>query len=203
MSADKLAQALQGLLNIVADSRGVDGYHLNGDVAEWDGFPEVEAAEAALAAHQAQQTSQADILQTLTDELRAIRDKTPWSETRSTLNAAIDRVDVAASQVAYTQKPHQAQQAEPVGRVRFDSGEVHFYPFQRDAEASPLADGAQLYAAPQQAQAPGWQLVPEKITEEQHVAACKVLLRANGLDGLPQRMLDAIRAAAPQQGDKT
>lgn len=55
----------------------------------------------------------------------------------------------------------------------------------------------------QQAQAPWWQLVPEKITEEQHVAACKVLLRANGMDGLPQRMLDAIRAAAPQQGSNT
>jgi hypothetical protein len=52
--------------------------------------------------------------------------------------------------------------------------------------------------APQQAQG-----VAAKITEEQHVAACKVLLRANGLDGLPQRMLDAIRAAAPQHGDKT
>ena len=54
-----------------------------------------------------------------------------------------------------------------------------------------------------QAQAPRWQLVPEKITEEQHVAACKVLLRAIGMDGLPQRMLDAIRAAAPQQGSNT
>lgn len=35
------------------------------------------------------------------------------------------------------------------------------------------------------------------ITEEQPVAAVKVLLRANGLDGLPQRMLDAMNAAAP------
>lgn len=45
-----------------------------------------------------------------------------------------------------------------------------------------------------------------KITEEQHVAAVKVLLRANGLDGLPQRMLDAMIAAAPPaatQGAKT
>lgn len=58
-------------------------------------------------------------------------------------------------------------------------------------------------AAPQQAQATGWQPVPKKITEEQHVAACKVLLRANGLDGLPQRMLDAIRAAAPQAWART
>lgn len=37
-----------------------------------------------------------------------------------------------------------------------------------------------------------------KITEEQHVAAVKVLHRAAGVDGLPQRMLDAMLAAAPQ-----
>jgi hypothetical protein len=36
-----------------------------------------------------------------------------------------------------------------------------------------------------------------EVTEEMHIAACKVLTRANGLDGLPQRMLDAMLAAAP------
>ena len=41
-------KALRGLLNIIDDSRGVDEYHLNGDIAEWDDFPEVEAAKAAL-----------------------------------------------------------------------------------------------------------------------------------------------------------
>jgi hypothetical protein len=35
------------------------------------------------------------------------------------------------------------------------------------------------------------------VTEDMHVAAVKVLQRANGLDGLPQRMLDAMLAAAP------
>lgn len=40
--------------------------------------------------------------------------------------------------------------------------------------------------------------VPDPITEEMHVAACKVLIRAHGLDGLPQRMLNAMLAAAPQ-----
>lgn len=39
--------------------------------------------------------------------------------------------------------------------------------------------------------------LPQKITEEMHVAAAKVLTRATGLSGLPQRMLDAMRAAAP------
>lgn len=44
----------------------------------------------------------------------------------------------------------------------------------------------------QQAVPQGW-----TVTEEMHVAAVKVLQRANGLDGLPQRMLDAMLAAAP------
>lgn len=40
--------------------------------------------------------------------------------------------------------------------------------------------------------------LPSQVTEAMHRAACKVLLRASGLDGLPQRMLDAMRATAPQ-----
>lgn len=44
------------------------------------------------------------------------------------------------------------------------------------------------------------QVVPKSInvTEEMHVAAVKVLHRATGVDGLPQRIVDAILAAAPQ-----
>lgn len=43
---------------------------------------------------------------------------------------------------------------------------------------------------------PGFVLVESPITEEMHRAACKVLLRASGLDGTPQRMLDALAAIA-------
>lgn len=43
----------------------------------------------------------------------------------------------------------------------------------------------------------GWKLVRSPITEDMHVAAAKVLTRAHGLDGTPQRMLDAMLAAAP------
>lgn len=39
-----LEGALDGLLAIIGDSRGVTGYHLNGDIAEWDEFEEVEQA---------------------------------------------------------------------------------------------------------------------------------------------------------------
>lgn len=52
--SDKTREALAGMLAIVDESRGVDGYHLNGDTAEWDEFPEVEAARAALAQQPAQ-----------------------------------------------------------------------------------------------------------------------------------------------------
>lgn len=48
----------------------------------------------------------------------------------------------------------------------------------------------------------GFALVRSPITEAMHAAACKVLARADGLDGTPQRMLDAMLAAqaepAPQ-----
>lgn len=47
---ERARDALNGVNNIVRDSRGVAGYHLNGDTAEWDDFDEVDAAEQALAA---------------------------------------------------------------------------------------------------------------------------------------------------------
>ena len=43
----------------------------------------------------------------------------------------------------------------------------------------------------------GWTLVKSPITEDMHRAAVKVLVRANGVDGLPQQMLDAMVATAP------
>lgn len=54
---------------------------------------------------------------------------------------------------------------------------------------------AQLSA--RQAAPDGWRLVPVKVAEAMHVAAVKVLHRANGVDGLPQRMLDAMLSVAP------
>ncbi len=48
-SQHDLLEALEGLLNIVADSKGVDGFHLNGDIALWNEFEEIEIAESILA----------------------------------------------------------------------------------------------------------------------------------------------------------
>jgi len=42
----------------------------------------------------------------------------------------------------------------------------------------------------------GYALVRTPITEEMHIAAIRALLRAPGIDGLPQRMLDAMIQAA-------
>lgn len=44
---EQMRTALEGLLAITRDSQGVAGYHLNGEVAKWDEFEEVSAAEAA------------------------------------------------------------------------------------------------------------------------------------------------------------
>lgn len=43
---DHLEAALTGLLEIVRDSQGVAGYHLNGEVAAWGEFEEVAYAES-------------------------------------------------------------------------------------------------------------------------------------------------------------
>ncbi|EGQ8491833.1 hypothetical protein GRR94_04085 [Vibrio cholerae] len=44
----QLREALSGLLDIVGDSQGVAGYHLNGAIAEWSYFDEVNEAKQLL-----------------------------------------------------------------------------------------------------------------------------------------------------------
>lgn len=50
----KLVEALEGLLAIIDESLGVSGYHLNGNMAKWCEFEEVEMAEEALAIYRQQ-----------------------------------------------------------------------------------------------------------------------------------------------------
>lgn len=50
----KLVEALEGLLAITDESLGVSGYHLNGDMAKWCEFDEVDMAEEALALYRQQ-----------------------------------------------------------------------------------------------------------------------------------------------------
>ena len=44
-----LREALDNLLHIVDSSNGVVGWHMNGNVAEWDEFEDVEEARRILA----------------------------------------------------------------------------------------------------------------------------------------------------------
>lgn len=46
---DELLAALEGVLAVVGDSTGVAGYHLNGDIADWDEFDEINAIYTAIA----------------------------------------------------------------------------------------------------------------------------------------------------------
>ena len=45
----ELYAALERLLGVIEDSKGLAGYHMNGTVAEWDEFEEVNEAYEALA----------------------------------------------------------------------------------------------------------------------------------------------------------
>lgn len=45
---EQLREALQGFMGIIADSKGVAGYHLNGAIAEWGEFGEVDTATKVL-----------------------------------------------------------------------------------------------------------------------------------------------------------
>jgi hypothetical protein len=40
------------MLDIVKESRGVDGFHANGDIAEWDEFHEVQKASQTIAKYE-------------------------------------------------------------------------------------------------------------------------------------------------------
>lgn len=44
-----LLSALEGLLTIIHASDGVTGYHLSGNIALWDDFPEIEQAVMSVA----------------------------------------------------------------------------------------------------------------------------------------------------------
>lgn len=79
------------------------------------------------------------------------------------------------------------------GRTAMDMDRL---PIARDSLHAAI-DALAASPAPQQDQrAPAVPMVTT-VTDAMHVAACKVLTRANGLHGLPQRMLNAMLAVAP------
>lgn len=46
---DDLVTAAKAVLNIVNNSNGIDGWHMNGDIAHWGEFDEFNALEEAIA----------------------------------------------------------------------------------------------------------------------------------------------------------
>jgi len=46
---ERLLEALKNVMNIVNESTGVAGYHLNGEIAEWDRFEEIIDADSLIA----------------------------------------------------------------------------------------------------------------------------------------------------------
>jgi hypothetical protein len=48
-AAPDLLTALESLMSIIDESRGVVGWHLNGDVANWGEFEDIAAARVAIA----------------------------------------------------------------------------------------------------------------------------------------------------------
>lgn len=118
--SDKIREALAGVLAIVGESRGVDGYHLNGDIAEWDEFPEVEAARAALAQQPAHAVPAVHALldsDSVPDDFRnqASGYRAGWNDCLAAATAA----PVAQEPVALEQR---ATEAHALLRRVYDSG---------------------------------------------------------------------------------
>jgi len=69
-------------------------------------------------------------------------------------------------------------QAEPVGHVRIDSGEVHIVPKERDAEFSALRDGQSVYAHPPAPEQPAQGVVDGKqYAKRDHIAQGEHFIR--------------------------
>jgi hypothetical protein len=87
-------------------------------------------------------------------------------------------------------------QPESGGRDCWSPNISRIDPRTRD-DGTPLRNvRALVYASPIGVEAAASGAMSLKVTEDMHVAAVKVLQRAHGLDGLPQRMLDAMLAVA-------
>jgi len=48
-TSTRLREALSKFLSLVSESRGVEGFHLNGEIAEWGEFEFIELAQQAIA----------------------------------------------------------------------------------------------------------------------------------------------------------
>ncbi len=125
--------------------------------------------------------------QTPVDALMTLVDLFPHAPSEALRVMA--RAKIEASDRALAAMPaSQAEREEYIADVNYLRGEeIGHRQGRADARRAQQAGGVPA----------GFVLVRSPITEEMHVAAVKVLHRATGVDGLPQRMLDAMLAAAP------
>ncbi|MGR2664445.1 hypothetical protein ACUXVY_22890, partial [Chromobacterium haemolyticum] len=138
------------------------------------------------------------LLEALEQLVRTIKLQRPYGATLKKAEAAIAAAE--ATQPMKTRKPNAGH---PVLQKLIDSIELvdgiacWDYEFMYDVRDA-LNAATSTKSSPNYPAVPeGWALVKSPITEDMHRAAVKVLVRANGVDGLPQRMLDAMVATAP------
>jgi len=55
ITVDELIEMLEWVQALTNESQGVAGWHLNGNIAEWDEFEEVAHIDAILERHKSQQ----------------------------------------------------------------------------------------------------------------------------------------------------
>ena len=107
---------------------------------------------------------------------------------------------LAADADAYKQGRYDESMAQGPSKAEWDGLPADDQPDDRDDLTTAYLSGVRTGSNLKQAQQAAVPQVLSRIevTEEMHRAAVKVLHRASGLDGLPQRMLNAMLAAAPQ-----
>lgn len=165
--SDKIREALAGMLAIVDESRGVEGYHFDGDIAAWDEFPEVEAARAALAEQPATAVPEGITLERI--ERHAQPAGGCPSSAKVVLLSSLKRLfaGAPAAPVAVGQEPVAWALVDRDGRVRL----LHISEAaSRSAEArwSEAYSGCShvpLYAAPPAAEQPDTVPVPRELLE--------------------------------------
>jgi hypothetical protein len=129
------------------------------------------------------------------EELRAM-----VGDARTLENAAVATPSAATPAAPGEVEPASQEQARVMANIRKSLDAVYANLKDRDCLGATLAMEGVLktidaLSNPAPVAAPA--LASMVVTEDMHVAAVKVLQRASGLDGLPQRMLDAMLAVVP------
>lgn len=100
----KALDALSDLIAITNDSRGVTGYHLNGDIAEWDEFDEIDVTTDVMAAIRDRLAEPEEAVEPVTLDIQDIANFAGWLTCRPGLlevGAAYDAAPMAEALKKY------------------------------------------------------------------------------------------------------